>query len=103
VFDDAKAVDNGLIGPFAVHNFTIYFILQRLEQPDFRTRLNIIELRRMRTSCKDGSPVHTPVTASSSNFDLLECSDVITDVIREVYRTERKKTYRALDNLLLIR
>jgi len=102
VFDDAKAVDNGLIGPFAVHNFTIYFILQRLEQPDFRTRLNIIELRRMRTSCKDGSPVHTPVTASSSNFDLLECSDVITDVIREVYRTERK-TYRALDNLLLIR
>ena len=56
----------------------------------------------MRTSCNDGSPVQTPVTASSSNFDLLECSDVIGDVINDVYTTERE-TYRALDNLLLIR
>jgi len=77
-------------------------MLQRLEQPDFRTRLNVIELRRMRNSCRDGSPVQIPVTASSSNFDLLECSDVIADVVREVYKTE-KETYRALDNLLLIR
>ena len=95
-------MDNGLVGPFAVHNFSVYFILQRLEQPDFRTRLNVIELRRMKNSCKDGSPVQMPVSASSSNFDLLECSDVIADVISEVYKTERER-YRALDNLLLIR
>ena len=38
LYDDAKAVDNGLIGPFATHNSSVYFILQRLEQPDFRTR-----------------------------------------------------------------
>ena len=101
-YDDAKAVDHGLIGPFAVYNLTVYFILQRLEQPDFRTRLNVIELRRMRTSCNDGSKVKLPVTASSSNFDLLECSDVIADVIREVCTTE-KETYRPLDDLLLIR
>jgi len=102
VYDDAKAVDNGLIGPFALHNLTVYFILQRLEQPDFRTRLNVIELRRMRANCKDGSPVQTPVTASSSYFELLECSDVIADVISEVYTTE-KESYTPLDNLLLIR
>ena len=102
VYDDAKAVDNGRIGPFAVHNSTVYFILQRLEQPDFRTKLNIIELRRMRASCRDGSTVEVPVTASSSYFDLLECSDVIGDVISEAYATERK-TYTPLDNLLLIR
>ena len=102
MYDDAKAVDNGFIGPFAVHDSVVYFVLQRLEQPDFRTRLNVIELRRMRTSCNDGSPVQTPVTASSSNFDLLECSDVIADIISDVYTTERE-TSRALDNLLLVK
>jgi len=56
----------------------------------------------MRTSCKDGSPIQLPVTASSSNFDLLECSDVITDVIREVYTMERE-TYSPLDSLLLLK
>ena len=56
----------------------------------------------MRSKCNDGSPVRTPVTASSSNFDLLECSDVIADVISEVYKTERE-AYRPLDNLLLVR
>jgi len=56
----------------------------------------------MRTSCRDGSAVQTPVTASSSNFELLECSDVIADVISEVYTTDRE-TYTPLDNLLLVR
>jgi len=65
-------------------------------------RLNVIELRRMRTSCSDGSYLQLPVTASSSSFDLLDCSDVIADVISEVYQTERE-AYRPLDNLLLIR
>jgi len=64
VYDDAKAIDNGHIGPFAVHNRSVYFILQRHEQPNFRTRLNVIELRRMTAHCKDGSAVPTPVTAS---------------------------------------
>ena len=102
VYDDAKAVDSGSIGPFAAHNFTVYFVLQRLEQLDFRTRLNIVELRRMKSTCGDGSPVQIPVTASSSNFDLLECSAVVAGIVREVYNSERK-TYRPLDNLLVVR
>jgi len=102
VYDDAKAVDSGSIGPFAAHNCTIYFVLQRLEQLDFRTRLNIVELRRMKSTCGDGSPVQIPVTASSSNFDLLECSAVVAGIVREVYNSERK-TYRPLDNLLVVR
>jgi len=65
----------------------------------------VIELRQMRSSCQDGSPVQVPVTASSSNFDLLECSDVIADVISEEYETEReaREALRPLDNLLLLR
>jgi len=70
VYDDAKAIDNGLIGPFAVHNDSVYFILQRYEQPDFRTRLNVIELRRMTMRCKDGSVVPPPVTASKYKPDV---------------------------------
>jgi len=57
----------------------------------------------MAETCRDGSTVQRPVAASSSNFDLLDCSDVIADVINEVYATERREAYRPLDHLLVVR
>jgi len=101
LFYNAKIVDNARVGPFAYYDSRLFFILQRFERPDYRTKMNVIELRQMSTSCADGTVLDAPVTATDSAFDVVECSTVVAMVTTEEY--EAIYSYRPLSSLLIVR
>lgn len=100
LYYDAKSLEHAKVGPFAYYNSTIYFLLQRFEKPDYRTKLNLIELRRLLNVCVDGTRLHYPVTATSSTFDMMDCSVVTARAVAEQY--EAYHSYRPLDALLVV-
>lgn len=100
LYYEAKTIEHAKVGPFAYFNSTVFFLLQRFEKPDYRTRLNVIELRRMLTVCADGTRLQYPVTATNSAFEVLDCSALVLNVVEERY--DAYHAYRPLDALVVV-
>lgn len=100
VFKDAKSLEFGRVGPVAMYNKEIYFVLQIFDLSDFGDKHSIIQIRKSKTTCSGGTRLDYPVLATDSVFELLDCSILISELVRETYHKTHE--YRPLNTLLVV-
>ncbi|ELT96070.1 hypothetical protein CAPTEDRAFT_214707 [Capitella teleta] len=82
------------IGPFALHNGSVYFLLNRVEVLDVIVSQSDIELRRME-GCEEKYPVD-----GSTAFDVESCSKLISRLHTERFEDNQRMT--SLGSLLVV-
>lgn len=99
LYREAKSPDSSRVGPFAIFQGRIFFVLQRLQTSDFKSKANLVQIRELLFKCFDTN-LEYPVFATDSLFDLMECSLLIAEVVQETFVHFHR--FRPLDVLLVI-
>ena len=99
LYKDSKSLEYGHVGPVAMHDKEIYFVLQTFDLSQFGDKQSIVQIRKLKSKCGMLS-IDYPVLETDSIFDLMECSQLVSELVKEAF--EETHAYRPMNDLLLI-